>query len=136
MPELPPLDHVGQFKIGTQAPGAPFLTALLTVPQNSNTVTGTGVLTQAISPPLRAETAFHGFVEILVMGGQTTQVFTLQGVPFLPILGPPYVTHLLIWLKEIWGNQGTATYTYVDGSSSASHEVKNVPVTVKWLLQE
>jgi len=136
MPELPPRDHVGQFKIGTLNPGARFLTALLTVPQNSNSVTGTGVLTQAISPPLRAETAFHGFVEVLVMGGQTTQVFTLQGVPFLPIVGPTYVTHLLIWLKKIWGEEGTATYTYVDGSSSASHEVKNVPVTVKWLPQD
>jgi hypothetical protein len=134
MPQPPPLDHVGQFKIGTQAPGAPFLNALLTVPQNSNSVTGTGVLTQAISPPLRAETAFHGFVEILVMGGQTTQVFSLHGVPFLPIVGPPYVIQLLISLKEIWGNEGTATYTYVDGS--ARHEVKNVPATVKWLLQE
>jgi hypothetical protein len=136
MPQPPPLGHVGQFKIGTLNPGAPFLNAVLTVPQNSNSVTGTGLLTQAISPPLRAETAFHGFVEVLVMGGQTIQVFTLQGVPFLPIVGPPYVTHLLISLKEIWGNEGTATYTYVDGSSSASHEVKNVPVTVKWLLQE
>jgi Domain of unknown function (DUF1842) len=134
MPERPPLDHVGQFKIGTLNPGAPFLSALLTVPQNSDSVTGSGVLTQAISPPLRAETAFNGFVAILVNGPQTTQVFTLQGVPFLPIVGPSYVTHLLISLKEIWGNEGTATYTYVNGSKH--HEVKNVPVTVKWLPQE
>ena len=133
MPESFSLDHVGYFNIGTGNPGALFLTAVLTVPQNSNTVTGTGLLTQAISPPLRAETAFHGIVDVLVMGGQTTQIFSLQGVPFLPIVGPPYVTHLLIKLDGIWGTKGKATYTYaVDG---VHHEAKDQPVTVKWPLQ-
>jgi Domain of unknown function (DUF1842) len=128
-----PLDNVGRFDIGTHQPGAPLLIAVLTVPQNSNRVTGTGVLTQAVSPPLRAETAFHGIVEVLVFGEKTTQVFSLQGVPFTPIVGPPYVNHLLIRLDGIWGKQGKATYTYFVGA--VSHEVKDVPVNVTWLLQ-
>jgi hypothetical protein len=134
MPELPPLDHVGQFSIGRHIPGALLLTATLTVPQNSNTVTGTGVLTQAVSPPLQGRTFFQGLVDVVVNGDKTTQIFTLQGVPILPIMGPPYVSHLLIQLKGIWAIEGTATYSYV--ADGVSHEATNQPVSVKWLLQE
>ena len=80
MPE-PFSGHHGHFVIGTGQPGAQRLDAHLTVPENSSTVTGTGLLTQAINPPLHANNAFHGLVHVLVFGGSTTQVYSLHGRP-------------------------------------------------------
>jgi hypothetical protein len=129
-----PLNHTGSFRIGTGLPGAPTLSAILTVPQNSSNVTGHGVLSQAINPPLHANNAFHGVVHVLAFGGDVTQIYALQGAAVPPLLGAPHVTQLLITLKGIWSREGTATYTYVVGS--AFHQVKDVPVSVTWLLRQ
>ncbi len=134
MPESFPLGHHGHFIIGTDQMGAQRLNAFLTVPQNSSTVTGTGLLTQAINPPLHANNAFYGLVHVLVFGGSETQVYSLQGSAIPPLLGAPHVTQLVITLNGIWGKEGKATYTYVVGA--VFHEVKDVPVKVTWLLQE
>jgi hypothetical protein len=132
MPESPP--HHGHFMIGTRLPGAPYLDAFLTVPDNSSTVTGTGLLTQATNPPLHANNSFVGVVTILVSGPSTTQIYSLQGHALPPLPGATHVTHLVITLDAIWGPAGTATYTYVVGAES--REVRDVPVTVKWMPQE
>jgi len=130
-----PLNHTGDFKIGTGAPGAPLLRAILTVPQNSSTVTGQGRLTQAINPPLNFNSAFHGMVHVLVLPpGPARQVYALQGTALPPLLGAPHVTQLLITLEGIWGTKGTATYQYAVGSQI--HDIKDAPVSVTWLLQE
>lgn len=137
MPErdvAPPFNHTGVFTIGTGAAGAPSLNAVLTVPANSSTVTGHGLLTQAIHPPLHANSAFSGMVHVLAFGGSATQIYSLQGTAVPPLLGAPHVTHLLITLDGIWGKEGKATYFYVVGSGS--HEIKDVPVKVRWLPQE
>jgi Domain of unknown function (DUF1842) len=135
MPEIFPLGHVGHFMIGTGAPGAPSLSVFLTVLHNSSTVTGCGLLINpSTHPELHANNAFHGVVHVLVFGGSTTQVYSLQGTAVPSLLGAPHVTHLLITLKGIWGTEGSATYTYVQGDRF--HEVKEVPVRVRWLLQE
>lgn len=137
MPETPPLfGHHGHFMIGTRLPGAPYLDAFLTVPPDSSRVTGTGLLTQAINPPLHANNSFVGMVTVLVSGPSTKQIYFLQGNPLPPHPGATYVTHLLITLDAIWGPTGTATYTYVEGAPSHDHEVKDVQVTVQWMPQE
>jgi hypothetical protein len=78
------------------------LQAVLTVPPNSSTVSGTGVLTQAISPPLHGDTTFHGVVH--VVGGlppaQPKQVYALHGDPH-PALITTYVVELSIALDGI-----------------------------------
>ena len=136
MPEtdiVPPFNHTGVFHIGTGMPGAPLLTAVLSVPQNGSTVTGHGVLSQAVHPPLNANNAFHGVVHVLAFGSQITQVYALQGAAIPPLLGAPHVIQLAISLDGIWGKEGKATYSYV--SREVIHEVKDVPVKVQWLLQ-
>ena len=129
-----PYNHVGSFSIGTHLPGALELGALLSVPQNSSTVTGHGLLTQTTHPPLHASTAFHGVVHILAFGGTMKQIYSLQGVAVPPIQGAPHVTQLVITLDGIWGTKGTASYSYVTGSQP--HDVKDQPVSVRWLLQQ
>ena len=125
--------HTGAFYIGTHAPGAQTLQAILTMPTDSSTVTGHGMLTQAINPPLHANNAFHGVVHAVGTPPPAKQIFALQGTAVPPLLGAPHVTQLVIVLDGIWGTKGTATYTYVTGA--AFHEIKEVPVTVNWLLQ-
>jgi hypothetical protein len=134
MPESFPLGHVGHFLIGTGQPGALSLNAVLTVPQSSSTVTGTGVLTQETNPPLNATTHFHGLVTVLVFGGSTKQVYSLSGAPQL--IGAAFVINLHITLDGIWGTEGKATYIYTRGGQTSAIEVKDVPVKVRWLLQE
>lgn len=128
-----PFNHTGVFSIGTDKPGAPTLKAVLSVPANSSTVSGHGVLTQATNPPLHVNNAFHGVVHSLGLG-PAKQVYSVQGSAVPPLLGAPHVTQLVIVLDGIWGSKGTASYTYVTGS--VFHEIADVPVTVQWLLQE
>jgi len=128
-----PFNHTGVFNIGTGAPGAPALSAVLSVPQNSSTVTGHGLLTQAINPPLNANNAFHGVVHVLAFGGSITQVYSVQGSAVPPLYGAPHVIQLAITLDGIWGKEGKATYTYVN--NEVIREIKDVPVKVQWLLQ-
>lgn len=130
-----PLNHTGDFKIGTGAPGAPLLRPVLTVPQNSSRVSGQGWFTQPVNPPLRFDNAFTGIVSVLTLPpAPARQVYSLQGSAIPPLLGAPHVTHLMITLEGIWGTKGTASYQYVIGSTF--HDVNNVPVSVVWLLQE
>lgn len=131
--EIYPFSHTGKFAIGTPMPGSLMLHAVLSVPADSSTVTGHGVLFQATSPPLQAKTAFHGVVHALGVG-QAKQVYSLQGTAIPPLPGAPHVTQLLIALESIWGTKGAATYTYLTGD--VFHEVKEVPVTIQWLLQD
>ena len=132
-----PFSHTGEFTIGTGLQGAPTLKAILSVPRNSSTVTGHGLLTQAINPPLHATTAFHGLVTLEVFGSQTHQMYSLQGVPSPPRIGATYVNQLSITLDGAWGKAGKASYSYLQGGVDAPiHHVQNVPVKVTWLLQE
>jgi hypothetical protein len=133
MPTPHPIGHTGHFTIGTNAPGAQHLNAILSSPANGDTVIGHGVLTQTTSPVLHANTAFSGVYHVAVFGAQTTQSFSLHGTAIPPLLGAPHVTQLAISLDGLWGKKGTATYTYVVGSEF--HTVKDVPVSVEWLLQ-
>lgn len=129
-----PFNHTGEFTIGTGLAGAQTLKAMLSVPRNSSTVTGHGVLTQAINPPLHATTAFHGLVTQEVFGGQSHQMYSLQGVPSPPRVGATYVSQLSITLDGIWGKTGKASYSYLHGGVDAPiHHVQNVPVKVRWL---
>jgi len=127
-----PFAHTGVFDIGTHAPGAPTLQAVLSTPANSSTVSGHGTLTQATNPPLNINNAFHGVVHALGLG-PAVQIYALQGAAIPPLLGAPHVTNLVITLQGVWGDKGTATYTYVTGA--VFHEVRDVPVAVRWLLQ-
>jgi hypothetical protein len=129
----PFMQHAGVFSIGTHAPGAPTLQALLTVPPKSSIVSGHGKLTQATNPPLNIASNFHGVVHALGVG-PAKQVFAVQGSPIPPgLIGTPVITNLFIVLDGIWGNKGTASYSYWIGSKF--EEISDVPVTVQWLLQ-
>jgi len=132
MADFHPIQHAGLFTITTGAAGAQTLQAVLSVPSGSSTVSGHGHLTQATNPVLDANTAFQGVVHATGLG-KAEQIYALTGHAVPPLLGAPHVTQLLIVLDGVWGTKGTATYTYVTGSTF--HEVKDVPVTVKWLLQ-
>ena len=132
-----PFNHTGEFTITTGLAGAPTLRAMLSVPRNSSTVTGHGLLTQAINPPLHANTAFHGLVTQEVFGGQSHQMYSLQGVPSPPHTGASYVTQLAITLEGIWGKTGKDSYSYLHGGGHGPiQHVQNVPVKVRWLLGE
>jgi len=125
--------HVGDFRIGTGLAGAKSLHAILTVPDKSSMVHGTGLLTQAVNPPLRIESHLSGVVHATGVG-PAKQIFALHGSPIPPgLLGTPVITDHLIVLDGVWGTKGTATYAYWIGSTF--EEVKDVPVTVNWLLQ-
>jgi hypothetical protein len=132
--QIHPFNHTGDFTIGKPGlPGGQLLRAILSVPQGSNKVTGHGLLTQATHPPLHCESAFQGSVHALgLKEGQ--QVYALQGTAVPPLLGAPHVTELLIQLDHVWGNAGKASYTYVIGDKF--HQVKDVEVSVQWLLQD
>jgi hypothetical protein len=125
--------HSGVFTIGTRMPGAPLLQAILTVGANSSMVTGHGTLTQTTNPPLHANNSFQGVVHALGLG-PAKQVYALHGQAIPPLFGAPHVSQLIIVLDGIWGTQGKATYAYVTGA--VMHEVRDVPVAVRWLLQE
>ncbi len=126
------IQHAGVFTITTGAAVAQTLHGVLTVPQNSSSVSGHGTLTQATNPPLNVHNAFSGVVHALGLG-KAQQIYSLSGSAIPPLLGAPHVTQLLIVLDGIWGTAGKATYTYVTGSSF--HEVTDVPVHVQWLPQ-
>jgi hypothetical protein len=86
---------------------------------------------------LVAPTAFHGLVTVEVFGAQSTQIYSLQGTASPPRPGAWYVNQLSIRLKGIWGTDGTASYSYIHGGvHEPPHVVDNVPVKVRWLLQE
>jgi hypothetical protein len=129
-----PFSHTGRFTIGTERPGAITLRAILSVPRNSNVVTGHGSLYQAIEPPLHAPTTFHGLVTTEVFGGTTHQIYSLQGVPSPPHIGASYVNQLSIRLDGEWGTVGKASYSYFH--DHGHYHVQNDPVKVTWLLQE
>jgi len=126
-----PFPHNGVFTIGTGALGAQKLQAFLSVPFDSSSVVGYGVLTQPTSPPLSLHSAFHGVVHTLGFG-EVKQIFALQGTAVPPLLGAPHVTQLTIALDAIWGNKGKASYTYVTGA--VFHTISDQPITVRWLL--
>jgi hypothetical protein len=130
-----PFDHTGRFVISSLAPGAPVLSAILSVPHDSDRVSGHGRLSQAVNPPLQIDSHFSGTVTVLGLHpGQIHQVYALQGTAPGHLLGAPHVTQLVIALNVIWGKEGKAQYTYVQGNTS--HEFKDVPVRVTWLLGE
>jgi hypothetical protein len=126
-------NHTGDFRIGTGLAGAKHLQAILSVPDDTSSVHGTGILGQAVNPPLLIKSHLDGVVHALG-AGPAKQVFALQGSPIPSgLVGTPVITDLLIVLDGIWGSKGTATYSYWIGSTF--EEMKDVPVEVKWLLQ-
>ena len=132
MADVYPIQHAGIFNISTGAAGAQTLQAVLTVAMNSSNVSGHGRLTQATNPPLDCNNAFTGVVHALGLG-KAQQIYSLQGSAIPPLPGATQVTQLLIVLDGIWGTKGTATYTYLQGSTF--HELADVPVRVEWLMQ-
>jgi hypothetical protein len=146
--------HIGQFHITGGSIGWPpragigpvmptrVLDVTLYAQNGSNTVTGEGTLVQ--TPPGQtssyARTHFQGTFLVRNYGvGKAFQIFSLNGTPVSRVLGAPFISHLIIDLKALWGNEGTATYTIeTSGVEQPAHEltVKDANVTVKWLVKE
>ncbi|RKP43890.1 hypothetical protein [Trinickia fusca] len=117
------------------------LNVTLHVQPGSSNVTGNGTLsvTYPGKPVQYIRTHFHGTVHVLGYGvGKAFQIFSLQGAPVHPMPGAPFVSHLVIDLKNIWGREGTATYTYEIGGVEPISGViiKDADVSARWLVKE
>ena len=124
------------YKIGGQMPGAPLFKVSLLVYTPGKTVSGYGVITQAVNPPLRIVTKLHGdFTYMTVMPRNVHILVTATGYPDVrwPIhggVGPVILPNvdLRMVLTEDW-KSGTANYKYVD-ADGVWHEINDAPVTI------
>ena len=124
------------YQIGDAKAGAPLFKVSLLVYTPGETVSGYGIITQAISPPLKVETKLHGdFTYMTVMPRITHILVVATGYPVVhwpphggigPVI-PPNV-HLRMVLNEDW-KSGTANYQYID-SKGNWHNIKNAPVKI------
>jgi hypothetical protein len=104
------------------------------------TAESTLVVTPPGQPSSYIRTYFQGTVLVRSHGvGKAIQIFSFHGTPVSRLLGAPFVSHLVVDLKGVWGKEGTATYTVENGGvEQPAHEltVKDANVTVKWLVKE
>jgi uncharacterized protein DUF1842 len=123
------------YEIGGDKPGAPRFVAHLLVYTPAKTVNGTGLITQAINPPLEEATVLHGdFTYMTVMPKITHILITATGYPVVkmpahggigPVLQPN--VHLRMVLDGDW-KSGTANYSYF--ANGVWHEIENAPVNL------
>jgi hypothetical protein len=146
--------HIGQFHITGGSIGWPphagigpvmptrVLNVTLHAQSGSGTVTGDGTLivTPPGQPSSYIRTHFQGTVLVRSYGvGKAFQIFSLHGTPVSRLLGAPFVSHLIIDLKTLWGRDGTATYTVETGGVEPPAQeltVKDASVAVRWLVKE
>jgi hypothetical protein len=127
MPESFPFHH-GVFTISTP-PGGPTLIVPLTVDQDDS-VTGVGHFTQ-VRPHLDFHVAFHGQVHAV----NGPQIYSLHGDPLPNRIGAWNVPQLMIMLNKVWGEEGTANYTYYHGGVEGPvQHVKDARVRVTWVV--
>ena len=122
------------YLVGNEMPGAPLLHLDLMVSTPNKEVTGKGVVTQAINPPLNVVSKVSGdFTYMTVMPKNTHILVVLTGYPNIkwpsgggigPVILPNL--HVRMVLTDDWQG-GTANFTYVD-AHGASHEIDSVPV--------
>lgn len=124
--------HNGVFTIGTGAAGAPLLRAFLSADAVTSHVHGSAVYSKVENPPVVFNSVLDGVWHATGLGG-TAQVFALKGVAQPPLPGAKHIVNLSISLSEVWGKQGTATYSYYDDTAKLK-TVENQPVEVQWLL--
>ena len=116
------------YRIGNEMPGAPILTVHLLVSTPDKSINGRGIVTQAISPPLREPTSLEGdYTYMTVMPNNSTLLVTALGVG--PIGDTPQViarnVRLRMILSKDW-KSGTANYDYF--WNNKWHSIDNVPV--------
>ena len=125
---------VACYKIGGNRLGAPLFDLHLCVNAPAGTVTGSGRITQAVSPPLDLTANMSGdFSYMTVMPRNVHILVVATGYPAAPLLhaggaGPafPANVNLRMVLSEDW-KVGVANFKYID-SKGAWHEVENAPV--------
>ena len=115
-------------EIGGAKPGAPLFRVSLLVNMPAETVTGSGQITQAVSPPLDIRIELKGNLIIAtVMGPVVHYIVDAIGSP--PVIGwspsPPANVHLKMVLEGDW-KKGVADYTY-DGGRVKKAPVRQVP---------
>jgi len=129
--------HTGLFpvsyEIGGDKPGAPRFVVHLLVYTPTKIVNGTGLITQAINPPLEEPTVLHGdFTYMTVMPKNTHILITATGYPPVkwpvhggvgPVIQPN--VHLRMVVENGW-KAGTANYSYF--ANNKWHEIENAPV--------
>ena len=122
------------YLVGNEMPGAPLLHLDLMVSTPNKEVSGRGVVTQAINPPLNVVSKVSGdFTYMTVMPKNTHILVVLTGYPVIkwPIHGgigpviPPNLQVRMV-LNEDW-QEGIANFTYVD-DNGVSHVIDAVPV--------
>lgn len=121
------------YEIGGDKPGAPRFVAHLLVYTPAKTVNGSGLITQAINPPLEEATVLHGdFTYMTVMPKNVHILVTATGYPSVrwpahggigPVLQPN--VQLRMVLDSDW-RSGVANYSFF--ANGTWHEIENAPV--------
>lgn len=124
------------YNIGTPMAGAKTFRVSLLVYTPGKTLSGYGVITQPVNPPLRIESKLYGdFTYMTVMPSKTHILVTATGYPDIhwpphggvgPVLLP--IVHLRMVLTEDW-KSGTANYKYLDAKGEWQ-EINDAPVTI------
>lgn len=126
------------YEIGTGLAGAPTFQLTMTVDTPTETINGTGKITQATNPPIDVTTNLTGnYTDMTVMPNNTHILVNATGYPILnwpshggvgPVIMPN--VQLQIVLNSDW-QSGTACYKYRTGVFDNLNDwvsVKNVPV--------
>lgn len=127
--------RIGIFTIGKRMPGAPLATFHLVF--TGGRVTGSGQVTQAVSPPLRVETYLSGTSAEIVWGADEQLNISLNGHEFPTVMPPnPMNVECSIALDSNSngkdGGKSTANLRYLDAGGNWK-ELRDQPVAVAWL---
>lgn len=122
------------YEIGGDKAGAPTFKVNLSVYTPEKTVSGIGVIDQAVNPPLHITSSLHGtFTYMCVMPKNCHIQVRLTGHPVISWhqingIGPviPANVEFIMVLTEDW-KSGSANYSYLD-KNGKWHEIENAPV--------
>lgn len=128
---------VVNYQIGTGEMGAVNLALNLAVSTVEKTVSGTGLITQAVNPPVHVETDVKGSYITTYLMDVPQYIVTSTGYPNIHMpphsgIGPVLLpnSHFTLMLNDDW-QSGTANYKYKLNSFDVQEkwiEVENVPV--------
>lgn len=113
-----------EYNIGGNMPGAPLFNAAFLVNTPAKTVVGSGVISQAVNPPLEVNTQLTGtYTYMTVMPKNTHILVVAEGVDKAK---QPNV-ELRMVLEEDW-KSGVANYKFYNGTAWV--EIENAPVAI------
>ena len=122
------------YEIGGDKAGAPSFKVNLSVYTPEKTVSGIGVIEQAVNPPLHITSKLHGTYTYMCVMPKNCQIqIRATGNPVIKWsqingIGPVLQANveLIMVLTEDW-KSGSANYSYSDKNGNL-HEIENAPV--------